>query len=333
VGAGGTITCSPTVADLNNDGLYEIIFVAFNDKLFVVEQDGTPYSGFPITFACNTDAMCPSPAVGNFDADDDLEIVAVATNTGVSAELYILDTDIPGGTSGQALPGWPQVLPGSSEGSPVVGDIDGDGVLDVVHNIGGGSTESPNNLYAFTATGNPIDGFPISLTAPLRSTPTITDLDLDGNVNIIHVGWDKLIHVWDMPFAYHPALGTWKTFRGGNLRDGVHRSESLVAAPEPVPPAQRFTMLPPYPNPFNPLTNVKLYVPGSAGSLQPLQVQIYDLQGRLVSTLHDGPVAAGWQTFSWDGRDRAGRQASSGLYFLRARSREHIEVRKMSLIK
>jgi hypothetical protein len=271
--------------------------------------------------------------VGNFDGDSDLEIVAIATIGTEDARVYILDTDVGGGTSGQALPGWPQFLPGNSEASPVVGDIDGDHVPDVVHCIGGGSTESPNNLYAFTATGELIDGFPITVGGPMRPSPVICDLDWDGDVDIVHGGWDKMIHVWDMPFTYDATVIPWRTFRGSNWRDGVYRATSLVGAPEPVPAVQELTLLSPYPNPFNPLTRVRLYVPGSAGSLQPLQVQVYDLQGRLVSTLHEGPVPAGWQTFTWDGRDRTGRRASSGLYFLRARSREHVQVQKMSLVK
>jgi hypothetical protein len=215
----------------------------------------------------------------------------------------------------------------------VVGDVDGDGALDVLHCIGGGSTESPNNLYAFTAAGEPVSGFPISLGGPLKSTPTLTDLDLDGDVDIVHGGWDNQIHVWDMPFEYRPELGTWKTWRGHHHRDGVHRAETLVAAPEPVP-ARGFTLLAPRPNPFNPRTTVRLHVPAPDGGGAPaLQVRVYDLRGRLVRTLHEGPVTPGWQTFSWDGRDRGGRQAAAGVYLLRAHSGARTEVRKMSLVK
>ena len=79
-----------------------------------------------------------------------------------------LDTDNAGGTSGQILPGWPVVLPGNSEGSPVVGDIDGDGSPDILHGIGGGDESAPNNLYAFHADGTPVDGFPITLDRSAR---------------------------------------------------------------------------------------------------------------------------------------------------------------------
>jgi hypothetical protein len=327
----GSIICSPTVADLNGDGTWEIIFQSQGNLLYVVQQDGSDYPGFPIAFAANTN-FNPSPAVGDFDQDGQLEIAIVSTVSTQLTHLFLIDTDDVGGTAGQPLPGWPQPLPGNSEASPVVGDIDGDGLLDVIYGIGGGDEDSPNNLYAFKASGDLVNGFPITLGGPLRPSPVICDLERDGDVDIVYGGWDNLIHVWDMPFAYDTTLIPWPTFRGHVFRDGVHRTLDLVDVPEPVVGVD-LIVTQPFPNPFNPATSVRLYVPGPAGSTQQLEVRIYDLQGRKVRSLYDGTAATGWRTLVWDGRDENGRGQASGIYFLRTRSAGRTVIHKMALIK
>jgi len=190
---GGSIMVSPTVADLDADGDWEIIFVSEDDKLHVVHQDGSYYAGFPRYLrsqSVNEDVTCPSPAVGDFDEDGELEIVVVEVYNSLESYIHVVDTDIAGGTSGQTMSGWPYRVPGNSESSPVIGDIDGDGRLDIVFGIGGGSTESPNNLYAITHGGQDVAGFPLTLGGPIRPAPVICDLDDDQDVDIVYGGWD-----------------------------------------------------------------------------------------------------------------------------------------------
>ena len=50
------------------------------------------------------------------------------------------------------------------------------------------------------------------------------------------------------------------------------------------------------------------------------EVAIYDVQGRLIRTLTEGLFPQGYQQVVWDGKDRSGRAAASGVYFLRSRS-------------
>jgi hypothetical protein len=270
--------------------------------------------------------------VGNFDEDDDLEIVAVSTASTTEAFLTILDSDIPGGTSGQPLTGWPQLLPGNSEASPVVGDIDGDGVQDIVFGIGGSDVDVPNNLYAFKGNGEFVAGFPITHGGPVRSSAVIWDLDRDSDVDIVYCGWDRLVHARDMPFAFSQSEVPWPTFRGHMMRDGVHRPAEMVDLPDQLE-SDELVLVKPFPNPFNPSTSVKLYLPGPAGSTVPLQVRVFNLQGRQVRSLHEGSAAVGWHTWIWDGRDTGGRAQASGVYFLRVRSLDRTVVRKIALVK
>jgi len=48
------------------------------------------------------------------------------------------------------------------------------------------------------------------------------------------------------------------------------------------------------------------------------RVRVYDVAGRWVATLHDGPAEAGPMTLVWDGRDQRGKRVSSGVYWIHA---------------
>lgn len=331
---GGSIMCSPTVADLDGDGVHEIIFVSENNRLHVVHEDGSYYDGFPIVFQASSemgDRTCPSPAVGDFDEDGELEIAAVAVHSSLESYMWVIDTDVVGGSSGDPLPGWPAHMEGNSNGSVVVGDIDGDGLLDCMLGIGGGNTEAPNNLHAFTHDGEDVAGFPLTLGGPVNPTPVICDLDDDHDVDIVYGGWDLNIHVWDMPFAFDGTKMPWMTFRGSTHRDGVFLMLSTTDTPE-LPEMARLTLEPNHPNPFNPSTSIRLYVPGEGGAVD-LSVDVFDVSGRLVRSLHAGPVTPGWHTVTWQGRDDQGRPQSSGVYFLRAAAGGDRSTVKMSLVK
>ena len=54
-----------------------------------------------------------------------------------------------------------------------------------------------------------------------------------------------------------------------------------------------------YPNPFNPITSINLYVPVESN----INVQVYDLSGRSVSTLLSGFQARGNYNLTWDASD------------------------------
>jgi hypothetical protein len=48
-----------------------------------------------------------------------------------------------------------------------------------------------------------------------------------------------------------------------------------------------------------------------------VRASVYDVRGRLVRTLADHPEEPGSRFLSWDGLDRGGTRAASGLYFIR----------------
>ncbi len=84
-----------------------------------------------------------------------------------------------------------------------------------------------------------------------------------------------------------------------------------------------------YPNPFNPLTNIRYAV--AEESL--VEAAVYDVRGRLVRTLVHQVQPAGMHKVVWEGKDQAGRQVASGLYFCRMKTGDYTAVKKMLLMK
>jgi len=84
------------------------------------------------------------------------------------------------------------------------------------------------------------------------------------------------------------------------------------------------------PNPFNPTTTIRFAVgrPGAHVSLA-----IYDVTGRRVAGLLDGPMTAGEHFVRWDGKDDSGRPVASGVYFCRLSIEGWKSARKMVLLK
>ena len=83
------------------------------------------------------------------------------------------------------------------------------------------------------------------------------------------------------------------------------------------------------PNPFNPSTRIRFEMPRPGH----VRLAVYDVVGRFVTSLIDGPVAAGPSDVTWNGQDQQGRGVRSGVYFYRLESRGLLTTRKMVLIK
>lgn len=85
----------------------------------------------------------------------------------------------------------------------------------------------------------------------------------------------------------------------------------------------------PYPNPFNPATNIRfeLAAPG------PVRVKIYDARGQMVRDLVRQEFPAGLHEVLWDGRNDQGGNAPSGIYFVRFEAGETVGTRKITLLK
>jgi hypothetical protein len=84
-----------------------------------------------------------------------------------------------------------------------------------------------------------------------------------------------------------------------------------------------------FPNPFNPSTGIRLSV-REAGRVV---LRVHDIAGRSVRSLVDGWKEPGVYQVSWDGRDDAGRQVVSGVYFYSLVTAGERSTRKMVLVR
>jgi flagellar hook capping protein FlgD/CHRD domain-containing protein len=84
-----------------------------------------------------------------------------------------------------------------------------------------------------------------------------------------------------------------------------------------------------YPNPFNPSTTISFTL--AAPSLTRLDV--YDVNGRLVSTLLREYRPAGRTEVKWNGTSADGQRVASGVYFYRLVAGPFVETKRMVLLK
>jgi flagellar hook assembly protein FlgD len=84
-----------------------------------------------------------------------------------------------------------------------------------------------------------------------------------------------------------------------------------------------------YPNPFNPETSIFYSVKGDAK----VNVTIYNLLGQKVKTLVNGNTKSGNHSIKWNGKDDAGRNVTSGVYFYRMEAGKYTSTQKMILMK
>jgi hypothetical protein len=84
------------------------------------------------------------------------------------------------------------------------------------------------------------------------------------------------------------------------------------------------------PNPFNPATDIAFDLTRDGR----VELEVYDVSGRLVRSLVNGPRRAGMrQVVSWDGLDGAGSRVASGVYFYRLVAGDFVATRKMVMLK
>ena len=136
-------------------------------------------------------------------------------------------------------------------------------------------------------------------------------------------------------------LRVWSQLRGKELRVETNLSTStygdspltgggVVVTLDDAQPTD-YALTQNYPNPFNPSTTIEFNV----GVDSHVSINVYDITGRLVSTIADGYYQSGSDGYSvtWNGLDSQGRMVSAGLYIYTLQSETQTITRKMVLMK
>jgi len=103
-----------------------------------------------------------------------------------------------------------------------------------------------------------------------------------------------------------------------------------VESPDLIP--EEYALHPNFPNPFNPETSIRFEIPANPASSK-VKLVIYNNLGMEVRTLVNGTVEPGIHTVKWDGRNNAGEQIASGLYFLHIQAGTFNRTQKMLLVR
>ncbi len=119
---------------------------------------------------------------------------------------------------------------------------------------------------------------------------------------------------------------------GTGKLDALDAALQVGIAPSDL--ARRDLLLAPsFPNPTSGSTTLAYRVPGDPGTPVPTEITVYDLSGRLLATLVDGPLVPGEYQISWDGVDTNGRRATAGVYFYRIEVGGREQSRKFVLLR
>ena len=190
-----TLWSSPAVADIDGNGTPELVLggdiwpgnpfkVPQGGLMWVLQADGQPYPGYPLSFPGQV--IWSSPAVADVNRDGQLDVV-VGTGThepfgdGPAArQLYAFTLK-----TRRTLPGWPQQLDGRATHGPALGDLDGDGGLDVaIGSEGGWVTAFRGDGRRLWRTCAVADGA-CGPTAATHGSVAIADIDNDGAQEVV----------------------------------------------------------------------------------------------------------------------------------------------------
>jgi hypothetical protein len=137
-----------------------------------------------------------------------------------------------------------------------------------------------------------------------------------------------LVHIWINRAGYSPGKHIGFVVTEGSIQTGRYYGWADFAAPEEapklrirytyatsapqMPSSSRVLLYPARPNPSSATATMAFSITNAG----PVRLSIYDMGGRLVTTLVDGWRAAGMHHATWDGRTNE-NAVSSGIYFLR----------------
>jgi len=84
-----------------------------------------------------------------------------------------------------------------------------------------------------------------------------------------------------------------------------------------------------YPNPFNPITNIRYDIP----EISDVRIDIYNINGQRVRTLVSREHQPGRYKIQWNAANDSGSPVASGMYIYKIHAKEFVSVKKLLLMK
>jgi hypothetical protein len=153
--------------------------------------------------------------------------------------------------------------------------------------------------------------------------PIIIHPDADIDPDICFLNDEEVLTVWstdrDNNFNIYSAVGRpfSETFTNAVGEDGKKISQNVFFVSQHGP------------NPFKDKTSIKYGLLRSGD----VDIVIYNLFGQKIRTLANKEEKAGIHTIPWDGKDDAGKNVSSGVYFVRLKAGDYTATRKVLMMR
>ncbi|MBM3130289.1 MAG: hypothetical protein FJ009_16890 [Chloroflexi bacterium] len=184
------VYATPMLGDSDGDGKLEVFFNSWDRRFYALDADGKMLWQY-----APLDAGWPSAAIADLDNDGFPEIIVgngIVANAQVGTPnggyLYVFNKD---GTLR-----WKVYQDQTIYSSSAIGDINGDGYLDIVVGTGDYFAGMGKKIYAYDRNGNLLSGWPINLTSYVFSSPALADLNGDNIPEVIAGSADGKLYAW-----------------------------------------------------------------------------------------------------------------------------------------
>ena len=292
------------IGDFTGDGGLEVLWWVRNqaNTWIVTDLEAAPGEGAPLLEADMRDMPFSRPLqVGDFDGDGQMDLL-----TAVEHNLFE-------GTKGLLL--WRGQPTGGVEKTVlyddrlfvrsrvVMRDLNGDGVDDWMF-VGG---DRASGLGLFVEWGGGLRPTQEGERHRLAGNGTGVlpgDVDGDGDLDLV---------------VLNSILGGVQV-----LKSSVGEQMTAVLTSAAAQPAQ-YRLGDSYPNPFNPAVVLPLDLATDAAGVS---LTVYDVLGRRVRQVWQGPLGAGRHRFTWDGRDEVGKAVAAGVYIYQVEVDGQVEAKK-----
>jgi FG-GAP-like repeat/FG-GAP repeat len=187
---------SPAVGDVNGDGYPDIVWGSFDERVHAVDRFCHELPGFPFMVG---DSIWSSPALADVTGAGRMDILIGGDQTAGGQYAHQGGEFLALAWTGSGVKQlWRHDTNDTVWSSPALGDIDGDGRLDVVVGVGDywhGSDHT--KVFAWHADdGSALGGWPINTGGSTMPSPALGDVTGDGVPEVAITSWDGVLRVF-----------------------------------------------------------------------------------------------------------------------------------------